>query len=415
MTFRGMVLGVTLAVVLTGAPAAADQTTSTAPATPPAAADSGEQRTAIPPAVPPAPVDDGLVDRTKRYIKDNDVMEKLSPDNGFYPRFGGLTTGSGFGAGAGYRHHLFDDRLLADLSGIISIKAYKAVDAKARWLRFWGERGEVWTNFRYANFPEEDFFGVGAAASEATRTSYEITSTDIVTRGQVHLQPWLTVGADIGYFNPTVGHGGDSSIPSTEELFTDLDAPGLQGPQPNFLHHSLFAEVDFRDVRGNPRHGGYYRTSFATWDDRTLQRYNFRRFDGEGGHFFPVRAKDVIAIGNTLSFTNNSERNRVPFYVLPYVGGDTLRGYRQFRFRAENVMSLSAEYRWEVIKRVQLAPFVDLADFGQNWEDIDFAGMKTLYGAGIRIHTDKSVFFRFDVGTGGGEGVRYFLKFGPSF
>jgi hypothetical protein len=41
--------------------------------------------------------------------------------------------------------------------------------------------------------------------------------------------------------------------------------------------------------------------------------------------------------------------------------------------------------------------------------------MKTSYGAGLRLHTDKSVFFRFDTGFGGGEGVRFFLKFGPSF
>jgi hypothetical protein len=418
MTFRDVAPGVTLAAALActlPAAAFAQQAGTADPTAGVVIATSPDQRTAVPQAAPPA-VDDGLVGKTKRYLKDKDIMERLSPRDGFYPRFGGLTTGSGLAAGVGYRQHLFDDRLYTDVSGIISMKAYKAVDARARWLRFWGDRGEVWTNFRYADFPEEDFFGIGAAASEVTRTSYEIDSTDIVTRGVVHLQPWLTVGADIGYFNPEVGHGADGAIPSIEQLFTDAQAPGLLGPQPDFLHHSVFAEIDRRDVSGNPHHGGYYRASFATWDDRSVQQYNFRRFDGEGAHFFPVRGHDVIAVGSTLSYTNNASGDRVPFYVLPYIGGaDTLRGYREFRFRDENVLSISTEYRWEIASHVQLAPFFDLGDFGSDWQDIDLLHMKTSVGAGLRVHTDKNVVFRFDVGTGGGEGMRLFLKFGPSF
>ena len=416
MTFRAVAAGLVLVVASAQAAVAQQspptgETTAVVVDTP-----QPDQRTAVPQAAPAEPQDDGVVDKTKRYIKDNDLMEKLSPSDGFYPRFGGLTTGSGFAVGVGYRRHLFNDRLFTDLSGIISMKAYKAVDAQARWLRFLNDRAEIWTSFRYADFPEEDFFGMGVTSSEATRTSYSIDSTDIATRALVHLRPWLTVGADIGYFNPNVGHGADQSIPSIEDLFTDAEAPGLREPQPNFLHSSLFAEVEGRDVRGNPRHGGYYRASFSNWDDRSLQQYNFRRFDGEGAHFFPVRAKDAIAIGNTLSFANNSAGDRVPFYVLPYVGGaDTLRGYREFRFRAENVMSVSAEYRWQAIKYVQIAPFFDVGDFSNRWQDIDFLHMKTSFGLGLRINTDKNVFFRFDIGTGGGEGVRYFLKFGPSF
>jgi hypothetical protein len=416
MTLRAVAFGVMLAAAAIPPPAGAQQTPPSGETTAVVATPPPDQRTAVPAAAPAEPQDEGVVDKTKRYVKDNDLLEKLSPSDGFYPRFGGLTTGSGFAGGAGYRRHLFEDRLFADLSGIISMKAYKAVDAQARWLRFWGNRAEIWTTFRYADFPEEDFFGMGIASSEATRTSYSMTSTDIATRGLVRLRPWLLIGADVGYFNPKVGHGADGAIPSIEELFLDAQAPGLREPQPNFLHNSVFTEIDGRDVPGNPRRGAYYRASFSNWDDRTLERFNFRRFDGEGAIFLPVRAKDVIAIGNTISFANNADGDRVPFYMLTYVGGaDTVRGYREFRFRSENVMSVSAEYRWQVIKYVQVAPFFDVGDFSDRWQDIDFLHMKTSFGAGLRINTDKHVFFRFDVGTGGGEGVRYFVKFGPSF
>jgi hypothetical protein len=138
--------------------------------------------------IPPVTADSSgpsFVRKIRNYIDDKQIIERLSPYNGVYPRFKGLTTGSGFAAGVGYRHHLFEDRLFADVSTIWSMKNYKAVDAKARWLRFWSDRVELWSEYRYRDFPEEDFFGMGASSSEATRTSYGIESHDIITRGIV--------------------------------------------------------------------------------------------------------------------------------------------------------------------------------------------------------------------------------------
>jgi hypothetical protein len=50
-----------------------------------------------PPADPTGP---GFVKKAQRYIKEKRIVERLSPRNGLYPRFKGLTTGSGFAAGA---------------------------------------------------------------------------------------------------------------------------------------------------------------------------------------------------------------------------------------------------------------------------------------------------------------------------
>jgi hypothetical protein len=365
-----------------------------------------------PPADPTGP---GFVKKAQRYIKEKRIVERLSPRNGLYPRFKGLTTGSGFAAGAGYRQHMFDDKLFADLSSVISMKNYKAVDAKARWLRFWNDRVELWSEYRYRDFPEEDFFGMGQTSSETMRTSYAIESHDIITRGIVTLQPWLRVGADLGYFRPDVGHGADAAIPSIEELFDDARAPGLAA-QPNYLHNAIFAEVDTRDHRGKPSRGGFYRAEFGTWDDRTLQAFDFHRFDAEAAHFLPVRVGHVIALRGGISYVNNASGERVPFYFFPYVGGsDTLRGYREFRFRDENAVFFNSEYRWDAIDHLEIAPFFDVGKVSSDWQDLNLDHMRTAYGIGLRLHADSRVFFRFDLGMGGGEGRNYFLKFGPSF
>lgn len=168
----------------------------------------------------------GFFGRVQQIVEDSRIMDRLSPENGPYPRFGDLTTGSGFSVGPGYRRHMLDDRIFIDISGVISVKNYRAADVKARWLRAWDKRVELWTNFRYNDFPEEDFFGLGLESRREARTSYSLTSTDVNTVGAVRLGP-LRTGAEIGYFNPRIGRGEDRHLPSIEELFGDADAPGV--------------------------------------------------------------------------------------------------------------------------------------------------------------------------------------------
>ena len=359
----------------------------------------------------------GFVDKAKRWAEEKRIVDRIAPREGVYARFGGMTTGSGLALGAGYRKYLLDERIFTDVSAALSTKMYKAVDAKARWARFWGDRVEIWSDFRYRDYPQEDYFGPGENSTRSNRTSYAIESTDIVGRAVVKVVPWLSVGTDLGFFNPALDPGHDGSLPSIEQLFTDVQAPGLGSPrQPNFLHSTLFAEVDSRDRRGNPTRGGFYRASFGMWEDVTLEEFDHHRFDAEASQFFPLAPKHVLAVRVGLSYVNNETGDRVPFYFLPYVGGsDTLRGFREFRFRDENILFLNAEYRIRVHQFLEVAPFFDAGEVREDLEDIGLGGLRTSYGIGLRAGTDDRVFVRIDIGTGGHEGTRVFFKFGPSF
>ncbi len=361
--------------------------------------------------------DVGFVDKARRWAEEKRIADRISPREGVYARFGGMTTGSGLALGAGYRKYLFEERVFTDVSAALSTKMYKAVDAKARWAQFWGDRVELWSDFRYRDYPQEDFFGIGNTSVLENQTSYGIESTDIVGRALMKLWPWFSLGADIGYLNPTIGAGTDDSVRSIEDLFVDVQAPGLTTlEQPNFLHNTLFAEMDYRDQRGFPTRGGFYRAAFGTWEDTKLEQFDHHRFDAEASQFFAVTPQQVVAVRVGLSYVNNETGQRVPFYFLPYVGGsDTVRGYREFRFRDENVLFLNAEYRIKVHQFVQVAPFFDAGEVREDWEDIGPGDLKTSYGIGLRAGTDERTFVRIDIASGGNEGTRVFFKFGPSF
>jgi hypothetical protein len=356
------------------------------------------------------------MERALLYVEEHRLIERLTVADGWYPRIGGLTTGGGFAGGLGYRKHLFGDQLFVNASAAISTKAYKQVVAHASYPGLFNGLLEIGSNFRWNDFPQEDFFGIGNGSARDRRTNYALESTDV--SGVVALKPlrWLRFGGEVGYFSPTLGPGTDPRFPPTELLFTDEEAPGLLA-QPTYLYKNLFVEVDYRDQPGNPRSGGLWRAKYGAWNDRDMNAFDFGRFDAEVAHFFPIfDKKRVFAVRFGLSYVNNAPGNRVPFYFLPYIGGsDTLRGFKEFRFRDENVVFMNVEYRWEAFAGLDMALFFDAGEVRPDWEQIDFKDAKTSYGVGFRFNTYKSVFMRLDIGAGGREGTQIFFKFGPAF
>ena len=246
------------------------------------------------------------------------------------------------------------------------------------------------------------------------RVDYGIRWTDIGARGSVRIIRGLRLGADVGYFVPAVRHGRDANVQSIAQLFSDTTAPGL-ARQPDFEHHSVFAVIDSRDAEGFPRRGGLYRGAYAIWNDQSFGEYNFRRFDITGAQFFSLPTRSVLALRLALSYTNNEPGDRVPFYLLPYVGGgDTVRSFREFRFRDENAGVFNVELRHKIHSMAYVAGFVDFGKVAQDWEDITPTDVKKAYGIGLRAGTDAKTYFRVDVAHGDG-GTRVFLKLTPSF
>ena len=83
----------------------------------------------------------GFVEKLKRTAEDYQLAERLNGEiDGWYPRLGGMTRGSGFALGPGYRMHPFGGPVLVDLSAGLSIKSYQAADAKIRWVKAFGDR-----------------------------------------------------------------------------------------------------------------------------------------------------------------------------------------------------------------------------------------------------------------------------------
>jgi Omp85 superfamily domain len=277
----------------------------------------------------------GGLEKAALYIQKQKVLERLAQGwKGFHPVFGGLATGSGIAGGLRFAPTLLDGALEFEVLGAISTRTYQLYELRLGAPSLGNGRFFVdfYGNYRSGN--RLPFFGLGPDSSNQDRTSFSAEfSTYDVTAG-VNWTRWLSTGVRAGYLRTNVGPGKDSRFPSTEDIFTPAQAPALE-VQPHFYHTDAFLTVDYLDSIGNPMAGGAYQLSYSYFDDQKVGLHTFRRLDAHAQQYFPfLNKKRVIALRARTSLTDRSPGQSIPFYMQEYIGGaESLRGFREFRFR----------------------------------------------------------------------------------
>jgi hemolysin activation/secretion protein len=101
---------------------------------------------------------------------------------------------------------------------------------------------------------------------------------------------------------------------------------------------------------------------------------------------------------------------------MPSLGGkDTLRGFRNYRFRGPHSLLLQAEYRWEIWSALEGALFYDAGKVVFARRDLTLKGLEHAYGFGFRFNTDSAVIVRFDAAFGSRDGKRLHMALGGVF
>jgi hypothetical protein len=104
--------------------------------------------------------------------------------------------------------------------------------------------------------------------------------------------------------------------------------------------------------------------------------------------------------------------HEVPFFLLPDLGGRDLRGFSDYRFRDRHSISWTAEYRWLALEFLDAAVFYDTGKTVANRASLNFEGLKSSVGGGIRLHGARATFLRLDVAHSR-EGLRFVIAFSP--
>ena len=321
-----------------------------------------------------------------------------SPPSGFFPDFGSVYPGGGFTLGAGYRH-FYAREAVWEIKGLYSIKNYKLIEVGTR--TPWTSDGRLVAGTRagWRDATQVGFYGLGMDTSTDDRGNARIQQTFL--EGSFAFRPnwWTRLEGEVAYWDFTTKEG-QGSAPSIETIYNSTTAPGLLS-KPNYIVSVGTAAIDWRPSPGYARNGGYYGVTFRDQSDID-KTFSFQQVNGEIIQHVPIlRAAWVISLHGRVQSVLGDD-SVVPYYLLPYLGsGRTLRAYPTGRFRDRNALLTTVELRWiPSALALDMALFYDAGKVANSFDQLDFNGMKSDWGIGVRFHGPAVTPLRIEVARG---------------
>jgi hypothetical protein len=325
---------------------------------------------------------------------------------GLFVTFGDIKRGSGIAIGPAYGKTFANGAVVLS-KAVFSINSYKLGQVSVlspglahNTLRFHA-RG------RWQDAPAVRLFQLGPDSS-TDRTDYAETKTEVSAGATFRPVRLLRFGGGVGVerFDTGIAHGRDPLNP----IFVSM--PGA-GADPRYVHAQASAAIDGRDGPGYSRHGSLLEATFHDYRQQNDGPYSFQRVDGVAEQYIPIlHGNWVLFLAARGSTTTTDSGHQVPFFLLPDLGGHDLRGYSNYRFRDRHSIVFTAEYRWYAQEFLDAAIFYDAGKTVPDRKSLDFDGLKSSIGAGIRFHTPQTTAVRLEV-THSREGMRLIIAFSP--
>lgn len=326
---------------------------------------------------------------------------------GFVVKFGDIKRGSGFAPGVGYGYTTASGAVFAG-KGVYSIKNYKLLQASVQSPAFSEGRLLFRARARWQDAPAVALYPIGTNPS-AFRTDYAETKTEVSGEAQLKPLSFVRLGGGVGLeqFNTGFPHNENPvGLPLLDSL------PGA-GADPDYVHSRAFAVLDRRESEGYTRSGSLLRATFHDYHENGGGSLSFRRLDGAAEQYLPIlHGNWVLFLGLWASTTMTAAGQDVPFFLMPDLGGHDLRGFSDYRFRDRHSINWTAEYRWYAQEFLDAAIFYDAGKTAATRSALDFTGLHSSMGAGVRLHTPLQTLVRVELAHSR-EGMRFLIGFSP--
>src|SRR5262245_2573337 len=205
------------------------------------------------------------VERALYWYDNQYLLEKIFGGwKGIHFAGGGFPAGAGMKYGVGYSHGFGPEttkpapnHVSLETVAAFSSLGYRRASAAVNVGRLVGKPIYVRVRGEYSDFPQEDFFGVGADSLESNRTSYSLESTEVGADLRWRPTRLVALSSGVSYLTPTAGAGTDPRFPSIEQVFDPATLAGA-GERTEFVRSDASAVLDWRENPLHPHAGGRY-------------------------------------------------------------------------------------------------------------------------------------------------------------
>jgi hypothetical protein len=206
----------------------------------------------------------------------------------------------------------------------------------------------------------------------------------------------------------------DSGVPSIEARFSNVSAPAL-GQTTTYAVLGGGAGWRYPEDEVLTGYSTTLHAAIRRYQETAGHPYSFTRSDVSwDNQYTPEAAVDVGTFSARVRLTTSAagSTNRVPFYLMSTLGGadlngeNSLRSYRDYRFRAPHTLAGQFEYAHTVYDPVGMFAFYDVGSVAAQAGDLA-RDLKHSVGVGLTFRLGGVIFGQIYYAWGGAEGTRF--------
>ncbi len=320
---------------------------------------------------------------------------------------------------------------------LTSPKLYRRFEGEAYFPKIFSENthADIW--FDYLRRTKDNFFGIGPLIPNTSLTNYDIEQRSYNASLYHNFGVHLVLGGYVSVANSGTQRGQRTRDIPIDQLFSGDPnvvpitawAPGLK-MNTKILSYGGFAQYDLRDNAVGLTRGAYFygRLGYADGLEHNgdFSNYDWLETELDARGYVPLGGnKTSLAVRGFALLKDPRGSGQIPFYDLSYLGGRMyVRGFRDYRFRGNNVALASAELRqtlWTQREDRGLDVFA-FGDAGEVWgdnrsqtnpavlanQDFSSRNYRASVGGGFQYRYSKSLAGRVEIGHSHERNLIYF-------
>ncbi|MFN0110406.1 MAG: BamA/TamA family outer membrane protein [Blastocatellia bacterium] len=349
---------------------------------------------------------------------------------------GGFELGAGFGFGVELSTADSIPGIVFRAKLLSSTRFYRRAEGEAYIPKIGSENthASVWFNYLYRS--RDNFFNLGPRTPQTPETNYGVEERSVNASFFHDIRKGSQVGVYGRISNASAYRGEDENDVPVDTLFSGQPTtspvtrwlPGLNN-NVKLFSYGVFGEFDFRNNDHGLTQGGYGYVRLASSEglkNETFSDFGWNEIELDGRVYIKLGSdSSSLALRGYADLKDPKRGSQIPFYEQSFFGGrNNGRGFRNFRFRGNNMLLLAVEPRqtiWKKSEKRGLDVFV-FGDFGQVWGDnrsainsailandkFDSANWRAGAGGGFQFRVNKSTVIRLDYGRTNERGMLYF-------
>ncbi len=252
---------------------------------------------------------------------------------------------------------------------------------------------------QYNKLTTESFYGIGPDTEKEDRTNYTRERIAANIALGLYLSSKTTLETFVGFELNNILPGKNKNYPSTDEIYDNETLPGLDTKVKLSNLEFKFA-YDSRNRIGNPSSGWEIQTATGFFQQIAGNQYGFSKFYLDVSRYIHLFYNRILKLRIGSEITEPFPDKEIPFYYLSKLGEDiSFRGFDRGRFRDNDLILGTAEFRFPVSRNLEGMFFSDVGEVARNlFRDFTFKNLQITFGGGLRFVSPEGSVTKLEIG-----------------